>query len=52
MEQAVIVIDIGMTNKKIAVYDETLVQREAVYKEFAPIVVQGPTGDIPAISAV
>jgi len=48
MEQAVIVIDIGMTNKKIAVYDETLVQREAVYKEFAPIVVQAPTGDIPA----
>ena len=47
MKQAIIVIDIGMTNKKIAVYDEHLVQRESVYKEFSPIMIKGPSGDIP-----
>jgi len=47
MKQAIIVIDIGMTNKKIAVYDEHLVQRESVYKEFSPIMIKGLSGDIP-----
>ncbi|GHV85832.1 carbohydrate kinase [Spirochaetia bacterium] len=41
MEYAIAVIDIGMTNKKAAVYDETLCQLDAVYKTFAPITVQG-----------
>ena len=34
MEYAVAVIDIGMTNKKVAVYDENLHQLDAVYKTF------------------
>jgi len=42
MKNGIIVIDIGMTNKKVAVYDEKLVQRDAVYKEFKPLYVQIP----------
>jgi L-fuculokinase len=42
MEQAILVIDIGMTNKKVAVYDENLVQLDAVYKEFLPVMIRDP----------
>lgn len=46
MEQAIIVIDIGMTNKKVAVYDEKLVQHDAVYREFQPVLIRDPvTGE-------
>jgi L-fuculokinase len=50
MKQGIIVIDIGMTNKKVAVYDEDLVQQAAVYKEFLPLFITDPvTGNrIPA----
>lgn len=37
MEHAIAVIDIGMTNKKVAIYDEHLQQLDAVYKNFAPL---------------
>jgi sugar (pentulose or hexulose) kinase len=36
MEYAIAVIDIGMTNKKVAVYDDSLRQLEARYKNFKP----------------
>ncbi len=42
MEYAIAVIDIGMTNKKIAIYDEKLQQLDAVYKCFDAITVQEP----------
>ena len=41
MEYAIIVIDIGMTNKKIAVYDHTLIQLDTKYKNFDPIIING-----------
>ena len=48
MEVGIIVIDIGMTNKKIAVYDENLVQRDVAYKNFPPVFVKDSWGnDIP-----
>ncbi|MBR1614559.1 MAG: carbohydrate kinase, partial [Treponema sp.] len=48
MEVGIIVIDIGMTNKKIAVYDENLVQRDVAYKNFPPVFVKDSRGnDIP-----
>ena len=37
MKYAIAVIDIGMTNKKVAIYDENLSQQEAFYKNFAPL---------------
>ncbi|MEJ5189515.1 MAG: FGGY family carbohydrate kinase [Breznakiellaceae bacterium] len=37
MEYAIAVFDIGMTNKRLAVYDENLNQLEAVYRTFQPI---------------
>ena len=37
MEMGILVIDIGMTNKKVAVYDEHLTQKDVAYKNFAPI---------------
>ena len=40
MSYAVAVIDIGMTNKKVAVYDENLHQLDAVYKTFEPLKVR------------
>ncbi|MGP1522441.1 MAG: FGGY family carbohydrate kinase [Treponema sp.] len=43
MNYAVAVIDIGMTNKKVAVYDENLHQLDAVYKNFEPLKVKDPT---------
>ena len=42
MSYAVAVIDIGMTNKKVAVYDENLHQLDAVYKTFEPLKVREP----------
>ncbi len=42
MEYAIAVIDIGMTNKKLAIYDEKLQQLDAVYKHFEPITVKEP----------
>ena len=41
LEYAIAVIDIGMTNKKLAVYDDALNQIEAEYKNFPPIMVGG-----------
>ena len=41
MEYAIAVIDIGMTNKKVAIYDETLRQLDARYKVFEPLMVDG-----------
>ena len=41
MEYAIAVIDIGMTNKKIAVYDDALRQLDAKYRSFAPKIVDG-----------
>jgi len=38
-EYALAVIDIGMTNKKIAVYDESLRQLDAKYRNFKPKIV-------------
>jgi sugar (pentulose or hexulose) kinase len=42
MKSAIAVIDIGMTNKKIVIYDENLVQTDVVYKEFAPVMIHDP----------
>jgi sugar (pentulose or hexulose) kinase len=36
MEYAIAVIDIGMTNKKVAIYDDTLRQLDAKYRNFPP----------------
>ena len=41
MEYAIAVIDIGMTNKKVAIYDDTLRQLDAKYRGFAPKIVGG-----------
>lgn len=40
MKKGIIVIDIGMTNKKVAVYDEQLFQMEVAYKNFEPVTIQ------------
>lgn len=50
MEKGIIVLDIGMTNKKAAVYNERLEQMEASYKTFEPVMVQDPLSkkEIPA----
>ena len=46
MDYAVAVIDIGMTNKKVAVYDQNLRQLDAAYKNFEPMQIPHPvTGD-------
>ncbi|QTQ16830.1 FGGY family carbohydrate kinase [Treponema parvum] len=42
MEYAVAVIDIGMTNKKVAVYDAALKQLDAAYKTFEPQIIKNP----------
>jgi len=39
VEYAVAVIDIGMTNKKVAVYDQSLNQLDAHYRNFAPLII-------------
>ena len=41
MEYAIAVIDIGMTNKKVAVYDNDLNQLDAKYQSFAPKMING-----------
>jgi len=41
MESAVAVIDIGMTNKKVAVYDERLSILDSVSRTFDPVMVDG-----------
>ncbi|MFA6938002.1 MAG: FGGY family carbohydrate kinase [Treponema sp.] len=49
MKYAIIVIDIGMTNKKVAVYSDELKQIEAEYKSFEPVYVKDSDGmEIPA----
>ena len=40
MNYAIAVIDIGMTNKKIAIYDDSLSQLDARYKNFRPKIVK------------
>ncbi len=42
MEYAIAVIDIGMTNKKLAIYDEKLQQLDAIYKHFEPLIEKEP----------
>ena len=37
MNAAILVIDIGMTNKKVAVYNERLEQLDVAYKSFEPL---------------
>ena len=39
MEYAIVVIDIGMTNKKVAVYDDGLKQLDAQYRAFDPLII-------------
>lgn len=45
MEYAIAVIDIGMTNKKVAVYDQNLKQLDAAYKNFDPVLIPHPASD-------
>jgi len=50
MEYAIVVFDIGMTNKKIAIYDDTLRQLDAKYRVFEPLIIKGlPCHDLDAI---
>jgi sugar (pentulose or hexulose) kinase len=52
MEYAIAVIDIGMTNKKVAVYDDALTQIDARYRNFPPLIVDGlETHDLNAMEA-
>jgi sugar (pentulose or hexulose) kinase len=45
MEYAIAVIDIGMTNKKVAVYDDALRQLDAQYRNFPPVIAHGLGGN-------
>ncbi|MHB9293533.1 carbohydrate kinase [Hollandina sp. SP2] len=50
MEYAIAVIDIGMTNKKVAVYDDTLTPVDAQYWNFPPLLRDGlETHDLAAM---
>jgi sugar (pentulose or hexulose) kinase len=50
MEYALAVIDIGMTNKKVAVYDVALRQLDAQYRGFEPKIIDGlPCHDLDAM---
>jgi sugar (pentulose or hexulose) kinase len=50
MEYALAVIDIGMTNKKVAVYDDSLQQLDAEYRNFKPKIVNNlETHDLQAM---
>jgi sugar (pentulose or hexulose) kinase len=50
MEYAIAVIDIGMTNKKVAVYNDSLRQLDAKYRVFEPKTVNGlPCHDLQAM---
>lgn len=40
MKYAIAVIDIGMTNKKVAIYDDSLTQLDAAYTSFGPKMVK------------
>ena len=52
MEYAIAVIDIGMTNKKIAIYDDSLRLLDAKFRVFEPLDVQGlPCHDLEAMEA-
>ncbi len=52
MNYAIAVIDIGMTNKKVAVYDDALVQVDAQYRNFPPVMVEGlQTHDLEGMEA-
>ncbi|MDR2403552.1 MAG: carbohydrate kinase [Spirochaetaceae bacterium] len=44
MEYAIGVIDIGMTNKKVAIYDDALRQVDARYRNFPPRIVRSEGG--------
>jgi sugar (pentulose or hexulose) kinase len=44
VEYAIAVVDIGMTNKKIALYDDKLTQHEAWYNNFPPRMIPSPGG--------
>ena len=50
MEYALAVIDIGMTNKKVAIYDDALRQIDAQYRGFEPLITGGlPCHDLEAM---
>ena len=50
MKYAIAVIDIGMTNKKVAVYDDGLRQVDAQYRNFPPLMTDGlETHDLQAM---
>lgn len=50
MNYAIAVIDIGMTNKLIAIYDDSLTQLETRYRNFKPVIVNGlETHDLDAM---
>jgi sugar (pentulose or hexulose) kinase len=50
VEYAIAVIDIGMTNKKLAVYDDALRQVDARYRSFEPLMIGGlETHDLAAM---
>ncbi|MCA1950697.1 MAG: carbohydrate kinase [Treponema sp.] len=52
MKYAIAVIDIGMTNKKVAIYDENLKQLEARYRTFDPVPVKNcQTHDLAAMES-
>jgi sugar (pentulose or hexulose) kinase len=52
MDKAIAVIDIGMTNKKVAVYDPSLKVLDSVSRGFAPILVEGlETHDLAGMEA-
>ncbi|MDR2071830.1 MAG: carbohydrate kinase [Spirochaetaceae bacterium] len=52
MKYAIVVIDIGMTNKKVAVYDDSLRQLDAKYRNFEPNIIEGlPTHDLDGMEA-
>lgn len=52
MEEMFAVIDIGMTNKKVAIYDAALRQVDVAYRSFDPIEVGGlPTHDLAGMEA-
>ncbi len=44
MEYALAVFDVGMTNKKLVIYDESLRQVDAAYRVFPPVTVHGAGG--------
>lgn len=52
MEKAIAVIDIGMTNKKVAVYDAGLRMLDSVSRTFEPVMVEGlETHDLEGMEA-